>query len=74
MRTYTYPDGTLELRVSSAVTGPDQVGGLHFGMSFTYARLNDGPWRRVTSRSLHSAWTLCGAAETGAEALEAITG
>lgn len=73
MRTYTYPDGTLELRSSGAVTGPDQVGGQHYGTSYLYARLNDGPWHPVTSRSLHSASVLCGAAENGAEALKAIT-
>jgi hypothetical protein len=75
LRSYSYPDGTtLDLTSSCAVTGPDQVGGLHFGMTYTYARLNGGPWKRMTARSLHSAWTLAGAALTAAEAFEAITG
>lgn len=71
--TWKYDDGILELKYSGAVNGPDQVGGLHYGTSFLYARLGDAPWKRVTSRSLHKATELCECAENGAEAFEAIT-
>lgn len=53
----TFPDGVIEFVQSSAVTGPDQVGGQHFGTSYLYARLvrldgTNGPWRRPWARSL----------------------
>lgn len=72
--TWKYGDGILELKHSSAVNGPNQPRGLHYGTSYLYVRLGGGPWKRVTSRSLHKATELCEAAENGAEAFEAITG
>jgi hypothetical protein len=42
-------------------------------MTYYYARMNEGAWKRLATRSLHSAWTLAGAAETAVEAFEAIT-
>lgn len=75
MRNFTYPDGSsLYIESSGAVTGPDQVGGQHFGTCYHYARIGlTGQWKRTTTRSMHSTWTLAGAAESAAEAFEAIT-
>ena len=56
------------------MTGPDQVGGQHFGTCYHYARINGGIWEPTTTRSMHAMWTLAGAAESAAEAFEAITG
>lgn len=73
MLVWKYDDGILELKGSCAVNGPSQVGGLHYGMSYLYARLAGGAWKLVTSRSLHKTTELCEAAENAAEAFEAIT-
>lgn len=54
-----YPDGSVEFVGTNAVTGPDQVGGQNFGMSYLYVRFvrpdgSVGPWRRSICRGLAS--------------------
>lgn len=48
-------DGTIYLTSSGAVGGPRvDAAGQHFGTSFMYARLEDGPWVRCIDRSAAS--------------------
>lgn len=55
LHTRVLPDGTtIELTRSGAVTGPDQIGGQHYGTSYLYYRVNCGPWINSPFRSDHT--------------------
>lgn len=56
-KSVTLPDGTLiETCVSGAVVGPSQQGGLHYGTTRLWYRLNSGEWLPSVHRNSAGFW------------------
>lgn len=69
---FKLPDGhVVEVIMCGAVNGPDQVGGLHYGTSYPYYRVDSGAWKFFgNGRSQHRIYEWLGCCETLADFYE----